>query len=113
MTLGGCTRVLRTCLSFKVCVGLFVVVFHNSTPKDHILRLMRLLMLYGGWVDRNFDSLTNIKTGANIHEFNDDKKNSTQVEFEIEEESMVMQNMRNDPHIWEVAKASNFKKVKP
>ncbi|TIA87237.1 hypothetical protein E3P81_04010 [Wallemia ichthyophaga] len=68
-----------------VCVGLFVVVFHNSTPKDHILRLMRLLMLYGG----------------------------TQVEFEIEEESMVMQNMRNDPHIWEVAKASNFKKVKP
>ncbi|TIA68492.1 hypothetical protein E3P91_04046 [Wallemia ichthyophaga] len=80
-----------------VCVGLFVVVFHNSTPKDHILRLMRLLMLYG----------------ANIHEFNDDKKNSTQVEFEIEEESMVMQNMRNDPHIWEVAKASNFKKVKP
>ncbi|TIA95723.1 hypothetical protein E3P96_03776 [Wallemia ichthyophaga] len=96
-----------------VCVGLFVVVFHNSTPTDYILRLMRLLMLYGGWVDRNVDSLTNIKTGANIHEFNDDNKKSTQVEFEIEEESMVMQNMRNDPHIWEVAKASNFKKVKP
>ncbi|TIA78721.1 hypothetical protein E3P98_03693 [Wallemia ichthyophaga] len=83
-----------------VCVGLFVVVFHNSTPKDHILRLMRLLMLYGGQVLIYMNSTTT-------------KKNSTQVEFEIEEESMVMQNMRNDPHIWEVAKASNFKKVKP
>ena len=54
------------------------------------------------------DNGISLQQGGKVLTFNDG--NDIFVEFELEEECMVMQNLRNDRGVLKISKASNFKK---
>ncbi|TIA87673.1 hypothetical protein E3P99_03040 [Wallemia hederae] len=90
--------------------GLFKAIFHSFTTEEYLLRFMRLIKLYGMSVALSLSTYppSHTSQGGTVHTFND--VDDIFVEFEIEEECMLMQNLRNDRGVLEITKASNFKK---